>query len=378
MQPVYITKIAKFLPGRAISNDEMEDYIGYVKGKKSRAKSLILRNNQIKSRYYAMHKNGHSTHSNAELTLEAIKALEKQGFNRQDIDLLACGTTTPDHLLPSHASMVHGLLKTKHTEYLSAGGSCNAGMLALKHAYLNVLTGMRKNAVCTASEKLSTRLHSKNFEEAAPKVDELKKQPMVAFEKDFLRWMLSDGATASLIQNKPNPEGISLRIEWIEITSFAGEKPVCMAAGAHRDANNNYIPWADLTDEQRSEHAVFALQQDTELLGENIVKLGGDFLEEVIQKHSLKIKDIDKFLPHLSSMFFRKKIAEELEKREISIPQEKWFINLPQVGNVGSASIFLMLEELFNNNKLKKGEKILLMVPESARFAYTFALLTAV
>jgi len=378
MPEVYINKIAKFLPGKAIGNDEMENYLGYIKGKKSRAKNLILRNNQIKTRYYAIDETGKSTHSNAQLSYEAIKALEDSDFNRNQIDLLTCGTTTADHLLPSHASMVHGLLGTKNTEYLSAGGSCNAGMLALKHAYLSILADDKKNAVCTASEKLSTRLQAKNFEEAAAKVDELEKQPMVAFEKDFLRWMLSDGATACLLQDKPNDTGVSLRIDWIEISSFAGENPVCMAAGAYRDEQGHYIPWADLDDRQRSEHAVFALQQDTVLLGERIVKLGTDFLEQIIEKRDFDITTVTKFLPHLSSMFFRKKIAEELEKRQIPMPSEKWYINLPNVGNVGSASIFLMLEELLNENKIEKSDKILLMVPESARFAYTYALLTAV
>ena len=48
------------------------------------------------------------------------------------------------------------------------------------------------------------------------------------------------------------------------------------------------------------------------------------------------------------------------------------------MGNVGAASIFIMLWDLMRQGKVKKGEKILLMVPESARFSYSFALLTAV
>ena len=43
---VYINKIAKFLPGNPVSNDEMEEYLGYLDGKKSRSKAIILRNNK--------------------------------------------------------------------------------------------------------------------------------------------------------------------------------------------------------------------------------------------------------------------------------------------------------------------------------------------
>jgi 3-oxoacyl-[acyl-carrier-protein] synthase-3 len=60
----------------------------------------------------------------------------------------------------------------------------------------------------------------------------------------------------------------------------------------------------------------------------------------------------------------------------IHIPKEKWFTNLTRVGNVGTVSFILMLEELIRTRDLKKGQKILIQVPESARFTYAFALLT--
>ena len=75
-------------------------------------------------------------------------------------------------------------------------------------------------------------------------------------------------------------------------------------------------------------------------------------------------------------MFFKQKMYDEFVKIGIEIPLEKWFTNLTSVGNVGSASIFMMIEELINSGKLKSGQKILLMVPESARFSYAFSLLT--
>ena len=50
--------------------------------------------------------------------------------------------------------------------------------------------------------------------------------------------------------------------------------------------------------------------------------------------------------------------------------------NLKHVGNIGAASIYLMLEELMSSEKLIKGQKILLSVPESGRFSYAYAYLT--
>jgi 3-oxoacyl-[acyl-carrier-protein] synthase-3 len=91
--------------------------------------------------------------------------------------------------------MVHGLLKTNATEYSSHGGSCNSGMLALKYGYLSVLAGNSKNAVCTGSEKVSTWLTAKNFEDEIEKLNNLEKKPILAFEKNF-----SDGCFQTVQQ----------------------------------------------------------------------------------------------------------------------------------------------------------------------------------
>jgi 3-oxoacyl-[acyl-carrier-protein] synthase-3 len=77
-------------------------------------------------------------------------------------------------------------------------------------------------------------------------------------------------------------------------------------------------------------------------------------------------------------MFFYDKVKEVMKSIDFEVPDERWFTNLPWVGNVGSASIFLILDEMLRNSMLKKGQKILLMVPESARFSYGYAHLTVV
>ena len=102
------------------------------------------------------------------------------------------------------------------------------------------------------------------------------------------------------------------------------------------------------------------------------------FLETLMKKYGLTGDQIDYYLPHMSSEFFKKQIYEYHNRIGMDLPYEKWFYNLPQVGNVGAASTFLMLEELFHSGRLKKGERILVMVPESARFTYVYIYLTVV
>jgi 3-oxoacyl-[acyl-carrier-protein] synthase-3 len=372
---VFITKITKYLPNNPVPNDEMEDYLGMIDEKPSRARRIVLRNNGITQRYYALEKGGKSTHNNAELAALAVKELFEAGLDRKTVQLLACGTASPDQIMPSHASMVHGLLDIPAIEIASFSGSCCASMQALKFCYLSVLSGNTSNAVCTGSELLSHWMLAKYFEKETENESKLKENPLLAFEKEFLRWMLSDGAGAVLVENKPSGK-LPLRIEWIDIRSYANSMETCMYAGADKGSNGEVLGWSRFEPEDWLNKSVFSLKQDTRLLGEHIVKFGGQFLRELIEERHLDISSIDYFLPHLSSEFFRDAIFKELQELGIDIPKEKWFTNLIKVGNVATVSFILMLEELIRTQDLKKGQKILIQVPESARFTYAYALLT--
>lgn len=378
MRPVYITRLSKFLPNDPVSNDEMERILGMVNGKPSKARSIVLRNNGIKTRYYAL-RNGKSTHTNAELSANAIKGLFDDTLTIDSLDILAVGTSSPEQIIPSHASMVHGALGiNKRVELISAMGTCCSSMQALKYAYMAIGAGMAETAAGCGSEKMSTWMHASRFEPEAENLSKLEENGYIAFEKDFLRWMLSDGAAAALIQSKPNDHGLSFRIEWLETTSFANELDTCMYAGAVKNENGELTGWNDLSIENWTKQSVFSVKQDTKMLGANIVPKGGVYLAELMQKHNLTSDMVDYYLPHMSSEFFRNQIYEYHKNIGMDIPFEKWFYNLPKVGNVGSASAYMMLEEMLNNDMVKKGDRILVMVPESARFSYAYMYLTVV
>lgn len=375
MSEVYITKSSKYLPNNPISNDEMENLLGLINDETSKARRIVLRNNGITNRYYAIDKDGNSTHSNAELTSLAINGLFDENFTAQDVELLSCGTSTPDLLLPSHAAMVHGLLKNKSVELNSSAGVCNAGMNALKFGYLSVKSGNTSNAVCSGSERVSTWMLANKFENEIINLKKLEEQPIVAFKKDFLRWMLSDGAAVFLLENKPS-ETISLKIEWMEAYSYAYELETCMYAGGDKLADGSIKPWSDYKSSEWLNQSVFAIKQDVKLLDAHILQKGALSMKEAMDKNNIKSDDITYFLPHVSSHYFVKGLSNALKEEGVEIPMERWFMNLKHVGNVGSASIYLMLEELMNSGKLVKGDKILLSVPESGRFSYSYAYLT--
>lgn len=377
MKEVFINRASAFLPNETVYNDELEEYLGYVNGKKSRSKEIILRRNGIKERYYAIDKEGKSTHTNAQMTANAVRGLFENKSDIESIDLLACGTSSPDQLMPSHAVMTHGELKEiKSIEVVSPAGVCASGMHALKYAFMSLKLGDKKKAVATGSERLGITMTSSKFEEEVQKLLELEENPYIGFEKDFLRWMLSDGAGALLLETEKNPNDISLRIDWMEACSFAHEMETCMYMGCEKDEAGNVVSYKDFDISAFAEKSLMSIKQDVKLLGNNIVKKGNELLLQAIEKHGAKIEDLDYFLPHLSSFVFKQPILDTLEEDGLGIPEEKWFTNLATKGNVGAGSIYLMVEELFNSGKLKKGDQIMLFVPESSRFSYVITWLT--
>lgn len=374
---VYITKASKFLPNEPVGNDEMESYLGMVDGKPSKARSIILHRNGIKQRYYALDKQGNVTHTNVQMAAESIRRLFDENFTENDIDVLACGTASPEEIMPSHGVMVHGELGgDRNYEVVSFAGSCCTGMDALKYACMSVELDPDKKAVACASERLSAWMRASYFQKETEQWAELESQPMLAFQKEFLRWMLSDGAFALLLQSKPNANDLSLRVDWIEITSFANTKETCMYAGGEKDENGKLKGWSLFPESEWLTQSLFALKQDTRMLADNIIKMGIEHLFQIKEKYGITPDLFDWFLPHLSSMFFKNKIMEATTERGFVIPEEKWFINLPRVGNIASASAFAMLEELLYSGKLKQGQKIFMMIPESARFSYSYCMLT--
>ncbi|RXJ57883.1 beta-ketoacyl-ACP synthase III [Candidatus Marinarcus aquaticus] len=379
MNRVFINNIQKFMPNEPVSNAEMEEYLGYIGGKKSKAKSIVLRSNGIKRRFYVMEKGTQNPlFSNAEITANAVKQLENEDFKLSQLQTLSCGTTTPDQLMPNHTLMVQGELGISEIETISASGICLSGINALKYIYYGIKAGELENGISTGSEVSSMVLSARNFKEESDH-KELEKNPGIEFEKDFLRWMLSDGAGAMLLQNRPNSSGLSLEVKWIDIYSYAGEMPICMYSGCHVDENDKATSWRAYEQKEVMQKSLLGIKQNVKLLNENIIEYTVTKpMKKIIEKRGLKIDDVDYFLPHYSSTFFREKVYEGMKKADFEIPFEQWFTNLVEFGNTGSASMYIMLEELFNSRKLKKGEKLLCYIPESGRFSTAFMYLEVV
>ena len=349
----------------------MEDYLGLINGKKSAVKDRILKQNGIKTRFYALDKNQKSTHSNAELASKAIKlALEKSGTDAKDIELLSTGTTQGDLPVPGFASMVHALTDVNKCELARFQGVCASGMMALKSVFSQIKNKEKQEALAVGSEFASRLFKGSRFD--------AQQQKSVPFDTEFLRWMLSDGAGAMVLSNKKNTKGLSLKIDWMELKSHANEFPVCMFTGKNDNTNETEKTWLDCPDyESASKAGAINLKQDIRLL-DKVIQVGVARYFELIDNGRVVPEKTDWLCCHYSSEYFKKPIKDLMTKGGALIDDEKWFSNLTTKGNTGAASIYIMLEELLYSGKLKAGETILCMVPESGRFITSFMQLTVV
>jgi 3-oxoacyl-[acyl-carrier-protein] synthase-3 len=190
--------------------------------------------------------------------------------------------------------------------------------------------------------------------------------------------MLSDGAGAVLLEAAPRGE-LSLRIDWIELSSAAHELPVCMYAGADKNPDETLRGWLHFSSADWQAKSLFAVKQDVRLLNDNIARATlREPLAGLMEKRGLRAHEIDWFLPHLSSQYFVQPMLDSLAQVGLPIPRERWFSNLTTKGNTGSASPYIMLDELFRSGRIKPGERLLMFIPESGRFSSGFIYMQAV
>ncbi|WP_454762343.1 beta-ketoacyl-ACP synthase III [Caulobacter segnis] len=375
MDQAYITGVGAFLPGAPVPSARMEDFLGRVGGRDSLMGRRALRWNGVETRHYALDPGGSANHSNAGMCAEAVRAaLDDAGLGLGDLSFLAAATTQGDLLVPGHAAMVHGELGAGPLEIASFQSVCGSSLMAAKAAYLSVRAGEHQVAAACAGE-FSSRWFQPSFYEGSTLLDG---KHRLRAEADYLRFTLSDGAGAILVEPRPRSQGLSLRIRFIDIVSLAGQFDPCMWAGASiEDRTNPLGSWSHVGAREAHQAGGMALLQDFDLLKRVIRAWVGVYLKKV-DEGRIQPAEVDHLLCHYSARSLREEIVALLDKTAGMIPEEKWFSNLATVGNVGSASIWVMLEAFLRSGRLKPGESVLCVVPESGRAMVGFMLLEAV
>lgn len=356
----YLTRTSSYLPGPTIGNDEMELYLGQIEGEEE-VKRSVLRMNGITGRHYAQDNRQRATDDVYGLAANAVQGV----FDSDQVPLvsfLSAGTTYAPLAGPGIATVLHHRLRSSGilnypVEISSHGGICTSSAAAFVGAIRAVQTGQHAAAISVGTEHASEVLKSNVLEPVDDRKQHRDLKRSQWFMSVFLRFMLSDGAGAFLFQDKPSRSGLSLRVDWTHSMSFAHSTELCM--------------------QMESRNAL--LSQDVSILSRHLFNSSREFLKNAMNKHGESLDQYRVVLPHLSSFFFRRRM-ERIMQEHVRNPENQvaYWTNLATVGNTGSASIFLMLDQYIREHQLAHGDRVLLFVPESGQFNYVMVSLTAV
>lgn len=355
----YLTRTGTYLPGPAIANEAIADYLGTFDGEEE-TRTKILRMNGILTRHYALDTNQDATHDLYELGTAA--ALDCIGENdpASPITYLSAGTTNTPLVGPGISSLLHDRLakegKLPHpVEINSNAGICTASAQALINGVRAVASGQHKSALCIGAEQPSDILKSSVMSPPDDRAEHEDIRKSKWFMSIFLRSMLSDGAGAFLLEDKPAESGLSFRINWTYSRSFANQAPLCM----------------------KLENRSLLLSQDVSILAEHLPPCTREVVGGAFEANNDDLATYKCVLPHLSSYFFKRYLLSVLREFCGGKVADHW-TNLETAGNTGAASIYIMLDEYIRTHDLADGDKIVLFIPESGQFNFAIISLTAV
>lgn len=357
----YITRATSFLPGPPVENDEIERYLGSLDGE-AETKDKILSMNGIVRRHYAQDRQQQATYDVYELGRQAAQTCLSDHAQTDAVTYLAAGTTYAPLTAPGFASILHSRLRECNQmnhplEISSHAGICSSAANAMIAAIRAVSLGHHRSALCVGAEHPSEIMKADAIEPVDDRAEHTNLRNSRWFMSVFLRFMLSDGAGAFLLQDRPAGDRLSLRVNWTHSMSFAHETPLCM----------------------KLESGTALLSQDQAVLSRYLFPSGDKFLKSALQTHDDTLDSHTMILPHMSSFFFQRKMERVIAAhcRDPQQPVPYW-TNLATVGNTGAASIYVMLDHYLRRDELRDGERILLFVPESGQFNFVLVSLTAV
>lgn len=362
MNPVsaYITATGSFLPGEPVDNDSIGKYLGSIEGEEL-VRRQVLAVNGIRTRHYALDANQNETFDVYQLAALAAQSCLDGYTPRRPISYLSAGTTHAPFSGPGISSILHSHLAGRNlvarsVEINSNAGICTASATAMVNAVRSVNAGSHDTALCIGAEQSTQALKSSAFRvirDTEVMERDLKRSKW--FMSVFLRFMLSDGAGAWLVESNPREDQACFRVNWTHARSYAHETPLCM----HYD------------------NRTARLSQDVDILSKYLLVCAEKFVVDALDSHQERLEDYQVILPHLSSHYFlgrMERVIKGLCQDKSAVP--RWWTNLSTAGNTGAASIFVMLDHFARTQPPREGERLLLFIPESGQFNFVMISLT--
>ena len=329
MRTIRITGTGSALPGRIVTNKELEQMV-------ETSDEWIRERTGIGERHVSVGETVVALASEA-----ARKALEQAGKRAEEIDLILVATCSPEQYLPCCACQVQADIGAVNALAFDVNAACSGFLFALNTADAYLRMGLAENALIIGSEVLSKL------------VDWTDRGSCILF---------GDGAGAVVVE-RCKAESRAVEEKQIPAAGILGRALHSDGTGGgvlQCDARELTTPYARTsavkTDQnQPMDDREHFIQMDGQEVYRFATRRVPQCIEEALSDAGLTVPDIDLFVLHQANA----RIIDAVAKR-LHADREKFPTNLERVGNLSSASIPVLLDELHRQGKLHRGDRIVL------------------
>ncbi len=298
-----------FLPEKRLTNEELSKLV-------DTNDEWIVQRTGIRERRIA----GKDESTATLATAAARKAIQAAGLEPKDIDLILCGTITPEMTFPSTACFVAASLGLTSTPAFDIAAACSGFLYTLETGAAFIKSGRYKTVLVIGAETLS-RI-----------TDYTDRGSCILF---------GDGAGAVVLQRSPDPSrGV-------------------IYSSLHADGSG----WEMLYCKPGSR---FPIEEALANAGDGFMRIKGrevykfavtrfeELIEDAMRKCELGVDDVSLIVPHQVN---QRIIDSAMQK--LGIPSEKAFVNIDKYGNTSAASIPIALDEAWRAGKIKQGDVLI-------------------
>ncbi len=310
MSNVGIIGLGHYLPERKLTNADLEKMVDTTD-------EWIITRTGIRERRVASQKQ-----RNSHLAIKAAReALKNAKLDPHDVELIIVATISPDTSFPSVSCLVQKAIHAREAAAFDISAACSGFLYGLTTAKQFIQTGLYKNALVIASEKITTF------------VDWNDRNTCVLF---------GDGAGACVLSKVRGDRGIVS--EYLHAEGRFGELMQIVAEERKpldQDSTDTVLPRIEMQGQELFKAAVNSMAKAALI---------------AVKKAGLKLSDIDCVVPHQANDRIISAVAKKL-----GLTTDKIFVNIDKYGNMSSASIAIALYEAVEQGKIKKGSNVVLV-----------------
>lgn len=359
-QDIYVKLIGtgSYLPGKPITIDEVDNYLGRLTEapKKivkwlDRMKGLMDEMLEVEYYHYAIDPETREfTDDNVTMSVKAAKqAIEKAGLKPEDIELIVYGSAHQDQM-PTASVRIQEALGIEQCGEMSIHANCTSAYKSLLVASDFIKSGRYKNALVVSSSMSSSELRAEYYNQEIVKKEEL-----------FLRYFLSDGAGALVLQADDKKED-GLYVEHTYMESIGGKKPSAML-------NKRPAYWMSPKEEYELGYHHLGQMFNEQLRTHFHDEDGSVFLKGIkrmLNQSTIDLKELKFFQVNFPSKHISELIMDECE--ELGIDRNTLYTKMASMGYAGPPMAFICIDKIISEENLKTNDLILSFVTEVSKF----------